>query len=144
LAYGQTGTGKSLTISGLENPYEDRGILPRMVSDLFRKVETETAKIHIKMCIKVSFVEFSRTNINDLLQPYPNMIHSLKEMTTARVKSADEALKIIFRGEGRKVYSEFASYPSHSCNSIFTFYIATKNLEMQDNSLTKCKVSYYF
>lgn len=50
------------------------------------------------MCIKVSFVEFSRTNINDLLQPYPNMIHSLKEMTTARVKSADEALKIIFRG----------------------------------------------
>jgi hypothetical protein len=98
LAYGQTGTGKSLTISGLENPYEDRGILPRMVSDLFRKVETETAKIHIKMCIKVSFVEFSRTNINDLLQPYPNMIHSLKEMTTARVKSADEALKIIFRG----------------------------------------------
>ncbi|XP_044271982.1 kinesin-like protein KIF9 [Tribolium madens] len=139
MAYGQTGTGKSLTINGLQNPFENRGILPRVISDLFQNLNKEASK-NIKMCIQASYVEFSRTNIYDLLQPYPNLLNSLKEITKVKIRSEEEALKIIFRGEGRKVFAESASYPSHSSSSIFTFYINKKNLEMQDNPIRKSKL----
>ncbi|XP_064211060.1 kinesin-like protein KIF9 isoform X2 [Tribolium castaneum] len=139
MAYGQTGTGKSLTINGLQNPFENRGILPRVITDLFHNLNKEASR-NIKMCIQASYVEFSRTNIYDLLQPYPNSLASLKEITKVKIRSEEEALKIIFRGEGRKVFAESASYPSHSSSSIFTFYINKKNLEMQDNAIRKCKL----
>ncbi|RZC33974.1 Kinesin domain containing protein [Asbolus verrucosus] len=140
-AYGQTGTGKSLTISGLHHSYEDRGILPRLIPDLFRMKKTATAtRNDIKMCIQVSFVEISRSTIVDLLKPYPNLENSLKNISKIKVRNEDEVYKLIFRGEGRKEYSENSPYPSHLCSSICTFYITTRNVAMQNNQLSQCKL----
>ncbi|XP_063918603.1 kinesin-like protein KIF9 [Zophobas morio] len=139
MAYGQTGSGKSLTISDLHNRYEDRGILPRVASDLLH-MKAEATKNNMKVCIQVSYAEFSRSTVNDLLKPCPNHLHNLKDIVKIKAKTVEDAFKAIFKGEGRKTFSENSRYPSHSCSSIFTFHIHMKKLEMQENAIRKCKL----
>jgi kinesin family member 6/9 len=40
LAYGQTGAGKTFTISGTMNNYKYRGIIPRTINLLFQEIST--------------------------------------------------------------------------------------------------------
>ena len=37
-AYGQTGTGKTHTMSGKENDNKERGIMPRAFEDVFKSI----------------------------------------------------------------------------------------------------------
>merc|ERR1719329_446870 len=44
LAYGQTGSGKTFSILGNDKAPENRGLLPRIVGELFRSIEKETSE----------------------------------------------------------------------------------------------------
>jgi len=39
MAYGQTGAGKTFTMTGALENYDNRGIIPRALSQLFRHME---------------------------------------------------------------------------------------------------------
>jgi kinesin family protein 6/9 len=39
MCYGQTGAGKTFTITGATESYKQRGILPRTISQLFKEIE---------------------------------------------------------------------------------------------------------
>lgn len=41
-AYGQTGTGKTHTMSGLETPENERGIMPRAFAAIFKSIEGDS------------------------------------------------------------------------------------------------------
>ncbi len=43
-AYGQTGTGKTHTITGEENDPIERGIMPRTFEDIFKAIEDDSVK----------------------------------------------------------------------------------------------------
>ncbi len=43
-AYGQTGTGKTHTMAGLENDHKQRGIMPRSFEDVFKSIEGDSVK----------------------------------------------------------------------------------------------------
>lgn len=43
-AYGQTGTGKTHTMAGLENDMKQRGIMPRAFDDVFKSIEGDSVK----------------------------------------------------------------------------------------------------
>jgi chromosomal replication initiation ATPase DnaA len=43
-AYGQTGTGKTHTMTGKEDDYKERGIIPRAFEDIFKGVESDSVK----------------------------------------------------------------------------------------------------
>ena len=70
LAYGQTGSGKTHTMgSSFEtlssvaantlkmNNLEDVGVIPRVLIDLFMKIENESKNKHTNYTVRVSFVE---------------------------------------------------------------------------------------
>jgi len=41
-AYGQTGTGKTHTMTGVENDIDEKGIMPRSFADIFKKIEGDS------------------------------------------------------------------------------------------------------
>lgn len=63
-AYGQTGTGKTFTMEGVDNPHENRGIIPRSFEQIFYAVEQNP---NTEFLIRVSFLEIYNEEIHDLL-----------------------------------------------------------------------------
>lgn len=45
-AYGQTGSGKTFTITGGPDRYQDRGIIPRAISQIFSEIARRTDHTH--------------------------------------------------------------------------------------------------
>jgi Cdc6-like AAA superfamily ATPase len=43
-AYGQTGTGKTFTMTGVEDNQKQRGIMPRAFEDIFNSIEGDSVK----------------------------------------------------------------------------------------------------
>ncbi|KAB0795063.1 hypothetical protein PPYR_11902 [Photinus pyralis] len=130
LSFGQSGSGKSLTASGLRNCYKDRGIAPRVISDLFLK--KEVLKNQIRLCVQLSYVETKHTYLKDLLsEDSDTFTRSFREITLQKVKSADEALTLLFRAESKR---EFAanSTTSHGANGIFTITVTAKPANTTD------------
>ena len=41
-AYGQTGTGKTHTMTGVENDPKEKGIMPRSFEDIFKRIENDS------------------------------------------------------------------------------------------------------
>jgi kinesin family protein 11 len=67
-AYGQTGTGKTYTMSGdmtetLGMLSDEAGIIPRVLQQLFNKLELDETE----NCVKVSFIELYNEELRDLL-----------------------------------------------------------------------------
>lgn len=63
-AYGQTGSGKTYSITGGTRAYEERGIIPRVLSDLFERIEQQSAA---KYLVYLSFLEIYNDRGRDLL-----------------------------------------------------------------------------
>ncbi|CAH1956917.1 unnamed protein product [Acanthoscelides obtectus] len=127
-AYGQSGTGKSLTLAGLQLSSEDLGIAPRIAQDLFEYKKKLPS--HMKMAIQISYVEFNENGAVDLLLKFPNeMDHWLvrEKMTKLRVRSKLDALKTLFLAEARKRFADTNAYFSHLFSSVLTFHVTTKN-----------------
>ncbi len=53
-AYGQTGCGKSFTMMGVENPVENRGVIPRAFGHIFDEVALKTS---VKYLVRASYLE---------------------------------------------------------------------------------------
>ncbi|XP_020234162.1 kinesin-like protein KIN-4A isoform X2 [Cajanus cajan] len=67
LAYGQTGSGKTYTMgTGFKDGYQE-GIIPQVMSSLFKKIET--SKHQIEFQLHVSFIEILKEEVRDLLDP---------------------------------------------------------------------------
>jgi hypothetical protein len=69
-AYGQTGSGKTYTMgtaSSVGLSREHVGIVPRVVADIFKKVEAKADTHDFE--VKVVFLEIHNQSINDLLNP---------------------------------------------------------------------------
>ena len=64
-AYGQTGSGKSYTITGSEN---NKGLLPRLCEDLFKRIEQQTSD-ELTFKVQVSYMEIYNEKLRDLLDP---------------------------------------------------------------------------
>jgi len=63
-AYGQTGSGKTYSITGGTRAYEERGIIPRVLTDLFERIEQQS---EAKFLVYISFLEIYNDRGRDLL-----------------------------------------------------------------------------
>lgn len=76
MAYGQTGAGKTFTISGsgigseigLTDAYKNRGLCPRAISSLFRGIASSTEVERADVKVRVSYMEIYNEMIFDLLR----------------------------------------------------------------------------
>ena len=65
-AYGQTGTGKSHTMSGLLDDPINWGIIPRSFETIFKTINCDSKK---QFLVRVSYLEIYNEEIYDLLSP---------------------------------------------------------------------------
>lgn len=138
-AYGQTGTGKTYTMSGdmtdtLGILSDDAGIIPRTLYSLFHKLEdTESA-------VKCSFIELYNEDLRDLLSAEENTKLKIFEnekkghaatlvqgMEETYIDSASTGIKLLQMGSHRRqVAATKCNDLSSRSHTIFTITVLTK------------------
>lgn len=139
--YGQTSSGKTHTTMGNEN---DKGIIPRIVSEIFEKAqETEDSTI----TISISFIEIYLEKIRDLLTSKDNLrlredvirgflIQDIKE---EYVSSYEETLKIINKGNSNRTVAE-TRMNNVSSRSHSVFILNLEQFSLKDGTRLNSKL----
>ncbi|KAK9709795.1 Kinesin motor domain [Popillia japonica] len=136
-AYGQTGSGKTYAITGSPDEYEDRGILPRTIEQIFQYVKTTTTQYSIY----VSYLEIYNEVGYDLLNAKhrPTRLEELprvalledangeahlRNLSILPVTNEQEAMRLLFLGDTNRTIAEtpMNEYSSRS-HCIFTIYV---------------------
>ncbi|CAH8629629.1 unnamed protein product [Heterobilharzia americana] len=158
MCYGQTGAGKTYTMSGLSQLYVDRGIIPRGIAHLFEEIQKNSA---LSISVKLSYFEIYNEQIIDLLndissnkalvkQSFDSLqvaesndqvyIKGLKCLT---VNNLEEALTVLFEGElNRTIASHSLNRLSSRSHAIFTIYLKIID-PMDSNGCTRCSKIHY-
>eukprot|EP01062_Namystynia_karyoxenos_P067453 TRINITY_DN6140_c0_g1_i1.p1 TRINITY_DN6140_c0_g1~~TRINITY_DN6140_c0_g1_i1.p1 ORF type:complete len:892 (+),score=375.29 TRINITY_DN6140_c0_g1_i1:78-2678(+) len=143
--YGQTGSGKSHTmmgpnvgeVSGYCDDETQKGIIPRVVDQIF--VNVEKADPQIEFAIKVSYVEIYMEKVRDLFNPEKSnlQLHEdfkggrgvyIQNVTEEWVATPDEIFALMRQGaSNRAVASTRMNADSSRSHSIFTLAITQKH-----------------
>jgi kinesin family member 5 len=134
-AYGQTGAGKSYTMMGDMEDVQNKGIIPRIVEQLFAAFQT--APQHMEFTVKVGYLEIYMERIRDLLNPqkdnlaiHEDKIHGVyvKDLTEAYANSADEVYAYLQIGQrSRATAATNMNQESSRSHSVFVITISQKD-----------------
>ncbi|ODV84754.1 hypothetical protein CANARDRAFT_176586 [[Candida] arabinofermentans NRRL YB-2248] len=140
-AYGQTGTGKTYTMSGditrdsNGELSENAGIIPRTLYELFKYLDREVPDYSVK----VSFIELYNENIRDLLSEDDTKSIKIFDDNTNKksiliqgmdelfIKSPEQGLELLRQGSNkRKVASTKCNDLSSRSHTVFTITVHMK------------------
>lgn len=138
LAYGQTASGKTFTMTGLDlESKEQHGIIPRMVKTVFKHIQK--AEENIEFILKISYCEIYMEKIRDLLNPGKNNLKIrenktqgifIEDMIEVSVASEEEIFDIMkLGGKNREVSATNMNAGSSRSHAIFILSV------MQTNSI---------
>eukprot|EP00826_Nyctotherus_ovalis_P022458 TRINITY_DN1740_c0_g1_i7.p1 TRINITY_DN1740_c0_g1~~TRINITY_DN1740_c0_g1_i7.p1 ORF type:complete len:668 (-),score=247.83 TRINITY_DN1740_c0_g1_i7:287-2290(-) len=134
-AYGQTGTGKTFTIEGYDNPPDMMGVMPRSFETIFSNIQCDNPEQR-QYLVRASYMELYKEDIRDLLSPNPKAkleLHEkpdtgvyVKDLIMTVVTSVQELKKIQMIGRKNRTTAE-TKMNDHSSRShaIFTITIET-------------------
>ncbi|CEG44976.1 kinesin motor domain-containing protein [Plasmopara halstedii] len=142
LAYGQTGAGKTFTISGggSRRRYENRGIIARALSQVFQRAQQDANHSYV---LRISYLEIYNDRLIDLLAPDESDNNRtmndlaiqenargqtfVRGLTKTLVSSEEQALDLVFQGEtNRAVAGHALNTASTRSHCIFTLYLDRK------------------
>ncbi|KAK0353318.1 hypothetical protein LTR91_018028 [Friedmanniomyces endolithicus] len=136
-AYGQTGSGKTYTMMGDITNESGKGIIPRIVGQIFSSIMRCDASI--EFTVRVAYMEIYMEKIRDLLVPENDNlpIHEdakqgvyVKGLQRVYVSDIAEVYRILEIGaQARAVASTNMNQESSRSHSIFEVEIAQKNVE---------------
>ncbi|CCG84756.1 protein of unknown function [Taphrina deformans PYCC 5710] len=136
-AYGQTGAGKSFTMMGVESDRTLRGVIPRIIEQVFDSIAA--APGNMEYTVKVSYMEIYMEKIRDLLAPmHDNLpIHEdksrgvyVKGLLEVYVGSLEEVSQVLVQGgHARATSSTNMNAESSRSHSIFVVTVTQKNIE---------------
>lgn len=132
-AYGQTGAGKSFTMSGKKEPAELRGIIPNAFDHIFNEIQKEGDK---QFLVRASYLEIYNEEVRDLLGKDPTQKLELKEkvdsgvyvkdLTSFICKSVSEIEHVMKVGARNRAVGETnMNAESSRSHSIFTIVVET-------------------
>lgn len=139
MAYGQTGAGKTYSMTGVPNSFLHRGLIPRSITALFQEIANRPEKA---ISVRLSYIEIYNELMFDLLaetgigeQSGELVIREtdkgrviVKGLTEVLVEDEQEALQVFFSGNSARVVAEHklnaASTRSHC---IFTVHIESRS-----------------
>ena len=158
-AYGQTGTGKTYTMSGdmtntLGMLSDEAGIIPRVLEQLFNKLEIEDAE----NCVKCSFIELYNEELRDLLSVDESAKLKIYDDTSRRghattivqgmeekhIKNATEGIKVLQEGSlKRQVAATKCNDLSSRSHTVFTItaYVKKTNDQGVDDFVSAGKLN---
>lgn len=128
-AYGQTGAGKSHTMTGPDNGVPElRGLLPRTFTHVFANIDSTSH--NTKYLVRGSFLEIYNEEIRDLLskspkercelKDHPSSGVYVKDLSACVVKSVDEMNQVLAAGlANRSVGATNMNEESSRSHSIF-------------------------
>mmetsp|Transcript_13483 Transcript_13483/g.22209 ORF Transcript_13483/g.22209 Transcript_13483/m.22209 type:complete len:802 (+) Transcript_13483:58-2463(+) len=128
-AYGQTGAGKSFTMTGPDGaPDHLQGIMPRSFKQIFANIERTSATT--QYLVRGSYLEIYNEDIRDLLsknpkdrcdlKDHPNGGVYVKDLSTRVVKCADDLQQVLATGlQNRSTGSTLMNAESSRSHSIF-------------------------
>eukprot|EP00775_Hariotina_reticulata_P005321 gene5321-5556_t len=136
--YGQTGAGKTFTMSGDAHNYGNRGVVPRALHHIFREIDLRTDRIYR---VHVSYMEIYNEALYDLLSDTPAGSDNLsilddanstmvRGLTKVEVCSEEAALAQFFTGEqGRSTAVHVLNSNSSRSHVLFSVYIEMRTSE---------------
>mmetsp|Transcript_18435 Transcript_18435/g.22116 ORF Transcript_18435/g.22116 Transcript_18435/m.22116 type:complete len:824 (+) Transcript_18435:108-2579(+) len=135
-AYGQTGTGKSHTMEGRNEPPELRGIIPNSFVQVFDDIQRQS--VDKDFLVRASYLEIYNEEVRDLLaknsQAHLDLKESpeggvyVKDLTNFVVKGVGEINNVLNVGKkNRTVGATLMNQDSSRSHSIFTITIETSD-----------------
>ncbi|QDZ18855.1 kinesin-like protein [Chloropicon primus] len=136
-AYGQTGTGKSHTMEGKDDPPELRGIIPNSCCHIFEEIARSNNTT--EFLVRASYIEIYNEEIRDLLSKNPQNRLELKEnpekgvyvkgLTAFVVKGVKEILNVITVGKRNRTVGEtLMNQDSSRSHAIFMITIESSTI----------------
>lgn len=133
-AYGQTGTGKTHTITGVPSNDELRGIMPRAFENVFEQIKMQDDREYLVRC---SYLEIYQEEIRDLLakkgagqrlelKDKDTGVY-VKDLSTFVVKNPGDMMKVFKDGNvNRHVASTLMNDQSSRSHSVFTITVESQ------------------
>jgi len=150
-AYGQTGAGKTYTMSGdAGSDYKQRGVIPRAVHHLFREMDVRVGK---DMRASVSYLEIYNEGMYDLLAdeivPDSDLVvvdrdgeMEVKHLTKKKCGDEAEALRFFFAGErNRAVADHVLNKTSSRSHCVFTVHLESRSTGDGDDRTVVSKLN---
>ena len=141
-AYGQTGTGKTHTITGVAKDPVQKGIMPRAFENIFTQISSDTKK---QFLVRVSYLEIYNETIRDLLakkgasgnlelRDKDSGVY-VKDLATFVVKSAEDMMKVFYEGNiNRHTAATNMNEHSSRSHSVFTITVESSEMDEEGNS----------
>ncbi|CAH8490710.1 unnamed protein product [Dicrocoelium dendriticum] len=152
LCYGQTGAGKTYTMSGVCQLYPDRGIIPRSLAQLFEEISKQPSQ---NILVRLSYVEIYNEQLLDLLgagakgqRAHLSITDGedeviVKGLTYPVVTSLEEAFKVLFEGElNRTVGPHALNRASSRAHTIFTIHLTVRSLSDSNGAVKTSRIHY--
>ncbi|GAA6029561.1 hypothetical protein JCM8097_000938 [Rhodosporidiobolus ruineniae] len=148
-AYGQTGSGKSYSMMGYG---EDRGIIPLICEDLFRRMEERTGRTDgLSYTVEVSYTEIYQEKVRDLLNPsnkgtlkvreHPTLGPYVENLSKCAVQNFNDIEHLMDEGtKARTVAATQMNETSSRSHAVFTLLVTQKRLDA-DTKMVGEKVS---
>lgn len=140
-AYGQTGTGKTFTMEGVNNVPELKGIIPNSFAHIFGHIAK--ADESVKFLVRVSYFEIYNEEIRDLLsknkdqclevKERPDIGVYVKDLSAYIANNADDMEKIMSLGnKNRSVGATAMNEVSSRSHAIFSIIIETSSYSFEN------------
>ncbi|KAI8922216.1 P-loop containing nucleoside triphosphate hydrolase protein [Powellomyces hirtus] len=140
MAYGQTGAGKTFTMTGASENYKHRGLIPRSISQVFREINDRP---QLSYTARISYIEIYNEQMVDLLGTIPEVVKGdgglnvvedqngtaqIKGLTVRVANTEEEALSYLFEGETTRSIAEHQlNRNSSRSHCIFTIWLESRS-----------------
>ena len=155
MAYGQTGAGKTFTITGGTANYQERGLSPRCLAHIFREIGNRPEHAFVVRC---SYLEIYNEKMFDLLATAEgapegagsgdltiseeNGTVHVKGLTKMIVNNEEEALNLLFEGEtNRAMASHQLNRNSTRSHCVFTVFVESRSRVESSEKVTRGKLN---
>ncbi|XP_067610266.1 kinesin-like protein KIF9 isoform X4 [Pseudorca crassidens] len=153
MCYGQTGAGKTYTMTGATENYKHRGILPRALQQVFKMIEERPTQV---ITVRVSYLEIYNESLFDLLSTLPYVGPSVTPMTIVEspqgvfikglsvhlTSQEEDAFSLLFEGEtNRIIASHTMNKNSSRSHCIFTIYVEAHSRTLSDAKYITSKIN---
>uniref|UniRef100_H3AQV5 Kinesin-like protein n=1 Tax=Latimeria chalumnae TaxID=7897 RepID=H3AQV5_LATCH len=153
MCYGQTGAGKTFTMTGATESYKHRGIIPRALQQVFREIQE---RVNQAITVQISYLEIYNENLYDLLSTMPDCLTSESQMTIVDdppgvnikglsvhlIHNEEEAFNLLFEGETNRIIAAHALNKNSSrSHCIFTIYLESHSRILSNAMYVTSKVN---
>lgn len=146
MCYGQTGGGKTFTMTGASENFKHRGLIPRALAHLYREVDQRP---QTAITIRISYVEIYNDQMFDLLSTIDGnvdartaQVHDDKGLIRRVANNEEEALNLLFEGDTNRAIAEHSlNKTSSRSHCTFTIHVESRSHVESSEKFTVSKLN---